>query len=320
MTRVIKFIALATLLLPALAGAQAVSFKLTPPTAKPKLAEPFTIRLELTLPADYSVKPDTSAFFNDVFELLNIKKIPSKPAGTLKTETFDLDISAFNIGVSTFPETSWLLAKGTELTEVKSVPFALEILPIFDTKQVQGDIKDLHPIFKFIPWLWLLTGLLAAALAAWFIYQQNKARSAGADSCPEAPDLRSPYQKAADALAELSASDIWEQGLIKEFYSRLSDIFRSYLDAQFGIKAELMTTNDITRELRRTGADIKTVISTRELLENTDLVKFAKFKPGEKERDGAVLSLKNLLVFFTQQDENRRALARQAAGGETPKQ
>ncbi|MEI7482572.1 MAG: hypothetical protein WCK75_09515 [Elusimicrobiota bacterium] len=318
MTRVVKVTALAALLLPAMAGAQTVSFKLTPPAAKPKLAEPFTLRLELTLPADYSVKPDTSAFSNDVFELLNIKKISSKPAGTLKTETFDLNISAFNIGVSTFPETSWLLAKGTELTEARSVPFALEILPVFDAKQVQGDIRDIHPVFKFIPWLWLLMGLLAAALAAWFIYQQNKARSGWGTSEPETPDLRSPYQKAADALAELSASDIWASGLIKEFYSRLSDIFRIYLDAQFGIKAELMTTNDITRELRRTGADIKTVISTRELLENTDLVKFAKFKPGEKERDAAVSSLKNLLVFFTQQDENRRALARPAVG-ETPK-
>ena len=319
MIRVVKFAALVALLLPALAGAQTVSFKLTPPAAKPKLAEPFTLRFELTLPADYSVKPDTSAFSNDVFELLNIKKISSNPAGTLKTETFDLDVSAFNIGVSTFPETSWLLAKGTEITEAKSVPFPLEILPVFDAKQVQGDIRDIHPIFKFIPWLWLLMGLLAAALTAWFIYRWNKARSGGAAYEPKTPDLRSPYQKAADAVAELSASDIWERGLIKEFYSRLSDIFRSYLDAQFGIKAELMTTNDITRELRRTGADIKTVISTRELLENTDLVKFAKFKPGEKERDAAVSSLKNLLVFFTQQDENRRALARPAAG-ETPKQ
>ncbi len=320
MTRVVKFTLLAALLLPALAGAQTVSFKLTPPAARPKLAEPFTLRFELTLPADYSVKPDTSAFSNDVFELLKIKKISSKPAGTLKTETFDLDISAFNIGVSTFPEISWLLTKGTELTEAKSVPFALEILPVFEAKQVQGDIRDIHPIFKFIPWLWLLTGLLAAALAAWFIHQRNKARSGMAASDPEASDLRSPYQKAADALAELSASDIWEHGLIKEFYSRLSDIFRNYLDAQFGIKAELMTTNDITRELRRTGADIKTVITTRELLENTDLVKFAKFKPGEKERDAAVLSLKDLLVFFTQQEENRRALERQAAGGEAAKQ
>ena len=305
---------LAALLLPASTGAQTVSFKLTPPAAAPKLAEPFTLRLEISLPADYSVKPDTSAFSNDVFELLKIKKISSKTTGPLTTDTFDLDIAAFNIGVSTFPETTWLLAKGTELKEAKSAPFALEILPLFDTKKEQTDIRDILPPFKFIPWLWLLAGLLVAALAAWLIYRRNKAGLTAAFSAEAAPDLRSPYQKAADALAELSASGIWEEGKIKEFYSRLSDIFRNYLDAQFAVKAELMTTNDITRELRRTGADIKTVIRTRELLENADLVKFAKFKPGEKERDAAVLSLKDLLAVFTRQEENRRAPARPAAG------
>ena len=302
----------AALPLPAAAGTQTVSFKLTPPAAKPKLAEPFTLRLELTAPADYSVRPDTSAFSDEVFELLKIKKISSKTNGPLKTDTFDLDITAFNIGVSTFPETAWLLSKGSELEEAKSAPFTLEILPLFDTAKEQAGIRDIRPPFKFIPWLWLLAGLIAALAAAWLIYRWNKSRSAAAPASEAAPDLRSPYQKAADAIAELSASGIWQEGRIKEFYSRLSDIFRSYLDGQLGIKAELMTTNGITRELRRTGADIKTVIRSRELLENADLVKFAKFKPDEKERDEAVSAAKDLLIFFTQQEENRRAMAAQA--------
>ena len=308
MTRFLIFTILTALLFPAAAGAQTVSFKLTPPAAKPKLAEPFTLRIELTLPPDYSVSPDTSTFSDDVFELLKVKKVSSKTTGELKTYAFDLDLAAFNIGVSTFPETAWLLTKGTELKEAKSPSFALEILPLFDTKKEPDGIRDIRPPFKFIPWLWLLAGLLAMALAAWLIYRRKKT-SLAAGLAGAAPDPRSPYQKAADALAELSASGIWEEGRIKEFYSRLSDIFRNYLDAQFGIKAELLTTNDITRELRRTGTDIKTVIRTRELLENADLVKFAKFKPGDKERDAAVATLRDLLEFFTRQEENRRAPA-----------
>lgn len=309
MTRFLKFTVLAALLPPAIAGAQTVSFKLTPPAARPKLAEPFTLRLEIALPADYSVAPDTSSFANDVFELVKIKKISSKTAGALKTDTYELDAAAFDIGISTFPETAWLLAKGPELKEAKSPPLALEIMPLFDTTKEQEGIRDIRPPFKFIPWLRLLAGLLAAALAAWLLYRRYKSRFSSAPAAGAAPDPRSPYQKAADALAELSVSGIWEEGRIKEFYSRLSDIFRNYLDAQFGIKAELMTTNDITRELRRTGADIKTVIKTRELLENADLVKFAKFKPGERERDTAVSALKDLLAFFSRREGNSPALS-----------
>jgi len=309
----------AALLLPAgRAAAQTVSFKLTPPAEKPKLAAAFPLRLELTCPAEYTVKPDTSAFSNDVFELLKIKKVSSKTTGALKTETFDLEVSAFGIGVSTFPETVWLLSTGAELKEARSPVVPIEIMPFFDSKKEPEGIRDIHPPFKFIPWAWILAALTAALLAARYIYRRYMARAgaAGTGAAGAAPDLRSPYEKAAAALAELCASGMWEEGKIKEFYSRLSDIFRNYMDAQFGIKAELMTTNDITRELRGTGADIKTVIKTRELLENADLVKFAKFKPGEKERDAAVSSLKDLLVFFTQQEENRRALAAQPKPGE----
>jgi hypothetical protein len=302
-----------------LAAAQTVSFKVTPPAEKPKLAETFTLRLELTCPSEYTVRPDTSSFSNDAFECLRIKKISSKTEGALKTETFDLDVSAFAIGVSTFPATTWLLAAGTELKEATSPAVPLEILPLFDTKKEPDGIRDIHPPFKFIPWLGLLAALAAAVLAARYIYRYYKNRpGAAAGFAGAAHDLRSPYEKALAALEELCASKVWEEGRIKEFYSRLSDIFRNYLDAQFAIKAELMTTNNITRELRGTGADIKTVIKTRELLENADLVKFAKFKPGEKERDAAVGALKDLLVFFTQQEENRRVLeaaARAAEGG-----
>ena len=298
------------------AGAPTVSFKLTPPAAKPKLAEPFTLRLELTAPADYSVRPDTSPFTDEVFELLKIKKISSRTEGPLRTDTFDLDVTAFGIGVSTFPETAWLLAKGGDLKEAKSDPFALEVLPLFDAAKEGTAIRDIRPPFKFIPWLWLLAGLLAAAAAAWLAYRLKKTGSAAAPAAGAAPDLRTPYQKASDAIAELTASGLWGEGRIKEFYSRLSAIFRVYLDDELKIKAELMTTNDITRDLRRTGADIKTVIRCRELLENADLVKFAKFKPDEKERDGAVSSAKDLMIFFTQQEENRRALA--ARPGQQP--
>ncbi|HBB66016.1 MAG: hypothetical protein A2X28_07255 [Elusimicrobia bacterium GWA2_56_46] len=321
MTRFLKYAFLAALLLSGgYAGAKendlTVSFKLAPPANKPKLAESFTIRLELTRPAAYSVRPDTAAFSNEIFSLLKIKKVSERADGALKTGVFELEAAAFDIGVSTFPEITWLLTAGAEEKQAKSPPFALEILPLFAGKTGQEGIRDISPPFKFIPWLWLLAGLAAAAAAAWFLYRRYKAAiNAAASSGPEsAPDLRSPYEKASAALAELTASGIWAEGRIKEFYSRLADIFRGYLDAQFAIKAELLTTNDITRELRRTGADIKTVIRTRELLESADLVKFARFRPGEKERDDAVASLKDLLLFFNRRAENAAPPAAEEGG------
>ncbi|MBI4802968.1 MAG: hypothetical protein HY796_10640 [Elusimicrobia bacterium] len=301
--------ALLLLAAPRPAGGEEVSFKIARSAAKPKLAEQFTLRLELSCPADYDVKPDTSSFQDEVFELTLIKRLAPTASGAVKTEVFELEASAFNTGISTFPETTWLLTKGADIKKASSPAFAIEILPLYDGKKEKEGIKDIYPPFSFIPWIRLILGALAAAAAAYFLYKKFK-RTAGGPLAPAVADNRTPYQFASDALAELLASGLWDEGKVKEFYSRLSDIFRNYLDAEFAVKAELMTTNGITRDLKKTGADIKTVIKTRELLENSDLVKFAKFRPGQKDRDAAVASLKELLAAFTRQKENAAAPVR----------
>jgi hypothetical protein len=310
-TRLNLFLAL--LLCAGPAAAQTVSFKLTPPAKKPFLAEPFRLRFELTYPAGYEVRPDTSALAGGVFELLGTRRVSSKTTAAERTDVFDLDVSAFDTGVSTFPETSWLLAGGVELKEAKAPALPIEIMPVFDPKTEPEGIKDIRPPFGFTPWVLLLAGLLAAGLAAWFLYRRYAAgrpRQAGT----AAPDTRSPYEKAAGALTELAASPLWREGRIKEFYIRLAGIFRGYLDGQFAIKAELLTTNDITRDLRKTGADIGTVVKTRELLEKADLVKFARLKPEETERDSDVAALKELLAGFNLREEEKRARAAAAPG------
>ncbi len=298
------------------APAQTVSFRISPPAAKPRLSEPFQLRLELTCPADYAVRPDTMTFSNEIFELLKIERTSSKTAGPLRTEAFNLSVSAFSIGVSTFPETVWFLEKGADLKEVRSPSLQLEIAPLFDEKTEPEGIRDIRRPYRFIPWLWLLAGLLAAALTGWLLYRRFSGRKASAGAAA-APDTRSAYEKASGDLAALAESGLWEEGRIKEFYSRLTDIFRSYLDAQFGIKAELMTTNRITRELRGTGADIKIVIRTRELLERSDLAKFAKLRPEDRDRDSDISALRDLLLFFSRKADagDAPAAAGPTAGG-----
>lgn len=297
---------------PAAAHCEAVSFKIGLSEAKPGLAEPFTLKFELSCPADYEVGPDTASFRNDVFEVTRIKKLkPGPAAGGVKTEIFELEVSAFNIGVSTFPATDWLLTRGAETRTASSPAFPIDVRPLFDSKKEEGQgIRPIYPPYRFPPWLWIILGALAAAAAAYFLYKWLGRRSAaGLAAAAAAADTRTPYQKASDALDKLVNSGLWDEGKVKEFYSGLSDIFRNYLYAEFAIAAELMTTNMITRDLKKTGADIKTVIKTREFLESADLVKFAKFRPGEGDRDSTVRALRELLTAFAAQKHAAEAAA-----------
>jgi len=288
-----------TVLLAAQTGAaQSVAFKITPPSKKPKLAEPFKVSLEASCPGDYGIKLDTTSIDGEFFELLGVKELSSKTAGGTSTAVFEFEAAAFTLGISTFPEMTFRLSGGGQAMEAKSPPFTIEIEPLFEKAKAgqPAEIKDIYPPLRFIPWFWLIAGLLAACAFAAFLYSRRK--KAAAETAVETPkDTRTPYRRAVDSLETLAASGLWEEGKIKEFYIGFSGIFRLYIREQFSIDALSMTTAGLSKELKKTGADVQTLISSRELLERSDLVKFAKFRPQQKDSDLA--ALKEILARLT---------------------
>lgn len=271
------------------AGAQTVSFKITPPSKKPKLAEPFKLRFEAFCAGNYVIKVDTASIDSEFFEILKIKKLSSKESGGASAAEFEFEAEAFIIGVSTFPEITFQLLGAKGALEAKSPSFALEIDPLFEKAKTGQpvEIKDIYPPLKFIPWFWLITAFLALC-AGVFLYARRK-KPAAAGAAETGKDLRTPYRRAIDSLEALAASGLWEEGKIKDFYISFSSIFRLYIKEQFAIDALLMTTAGLSKELKKTGAAVQALIKSRELLERSDLVKFAKFKPQQKDSDLAAL-------------------------------
>lgn len=78
----------------------------------------------------------------------------------------------------------------------------------------------------------------------------------------------------------LSEKKYWQRGQIKDYYSKLSEILRRYLELRYEIMALESSTTDISQILK-----VKKVIEKElqtkllEFLETADLVKFAKFEP-----------------------------------------
>lgn len=71
---------------------------------------------------------------------------------------------------------------------------------------------------------------------------------------------------------------------VKKYYTELTDIIREYIKDRFGFNAQEMTSAEIIDELRR--SDDKTAINElRDLLQTSDLVKFAKYYPEMREND-----------------------------------
>lgn len=302
---------LALLLAAAPCAAQDVSFKVTPPAGgKVKLAEKFSFSVEASLPDGYALRADTAAASNSEFETLSFTRLSENKAGGRTTELFEVKARAFTLGVSTFPAIPWGLrgAGVPDGTVVKTDPFNVEVLPLFTTKEGE-DIRDIYPPYSYIPWLLLLLAAAAAAALVWRLYKRFGVKAGGAPVFARAAwtDTRDPYQRARDRLDRLTGTALVKDGRYKSFYTGLTAILRIYVREEFGIDAELMTTADLSRELKKTGADLKTLLRLRELLQKADMVKFARLTPDGAEADGQTVL--ETLMEFRRLAEAARALA-----------
>ncbi|MBT4414439.1 MAG: hypothetical protein HOC83_10165 [Polaribacter sp.] len=94
-----------------------------------------------------------------------------------------------------------------------------------------------------------------------------------------------PYEEAMYKLSELDDKKLWQNNQIKESYSQLTEIVRGYIERELKVPALEQTTDDIIETLKDFN-DADTILTTKEtiqklkeLLQEADLVKFAKSKP-----------------------------------------
>jgi len=98
-----------------------------------------------------------------------------------------------------------------------------------------------------------------------------------------------------DDINQILISGLIEKGEFKEFYTKISDILREYIEREFLIPAIYMTTKDIIKGISNIILDIKDILTLREFLDRCDLVKFAKYIPQMEEAKMDIEKLKNLI-------------------------
>ncbi len=87
-------------------------------------------------------------------------------------------------------------------------------------------------------------------------------------------------------LEKLKNEQLWQKGEVKHYYSRLTEILRQYLENRYGVYSLEMTTSETLEELVKKGFkkdDSYTKLKT--ILNGSDLVKFAKYKPEPSENE-----------------------------------
>lgn len=147
------------------------------------------------------------------------------------------------------------------------------------TTAAAADIRDIKPpiqISSGLEWLWWTLAALAVVAAVVLLWKFWRKRKSLVPVEPPVPAHVRARQKLEEALALISQP--------KPFCILVSDTVRFYLEERFNFRAPERTTEEFLRELKAT--DLLTAEQKESLgkfLESCDLVKFAKYEPGETE-------------------------------------
>ena len=131
--------------------------------------------------------------------------------------------------------------------------------------------------FKSYLW-WILGALLVLGIILYYIFRKKETQEEKEARIP-------PYQLAVSRLKELDEKQLWQKNKIKQYYVELTDIVRTYIEKELKIPALESTTNELMETITDFNAssalDIPqdVIDKLRILLKDSDLVKFAKYKP-----------------------------------------
>jgi hypothetical protein len=134
------------------------------------------------------------------------------------------------------------------------------------------NIKGMVPVPHEWWWVWVLLAVVAAGVLAIWLWKRRKTTTATEMVAPP-----SPFEVAMAALQQLRTQSL----PVEAFYTQLSNIVRQYIEGRFGLKAPERTTEEFLAEAALPEQHMKLL---RPFLEECDLVKFAKFTPGESDR------------------------------------
>jgi hypothetical protein len=172
----------------------------------------------------------------------------------------------------------YVSGKDTGLAAVDSLVVNVHSLKIDPEKDIQ-DVKS--PVTIPLDWVMILLIILVVLLVlalAYIVYRYWKKKKGMTEEKVETVKIP-PHEKALASLKELEAKKLWQQGLIKDYHSEITEIIRQYFEERFGFNALEQTSSEIIDELKKNDDGGKIVDTAERFFSNADLVKFAKFEP-----------------------------------------
>jgi hypothetical protein len=158
----------------------------------------------------------------------------------------------------------------------------------------KGEIKDIKPPMS-APWLfedflpYLIALVVIATLIGGFYYYWRKKKQKQ-DLLANIKVIIPPHREALTALRVLEEKKLWQQGLVKQYYSEVTEIIRHFFERRWSIIALELTTDEILMQMKHIPDALKVWKEMDSFFITADLVKFAKYEPSPAEHENEMRS------------------------------
>jgi hypothetical protein len=165
------------------------------------------------------------------------------------------------------------------VADIPVLEFLTVILDSTSTlKDIKAPIEEPLTFKDFLPWILVILGILVAIFTGLYLYRRYKKNQAEKPVLKFDPKIP-PHILALQQLKALEEKKLWQNSKFKEYFVDLTQIIRLYIERQFDVMALEMTSGELKKALEILPVSQTTKDNFAEMLENADLVKFAKFNP-----------------------------------------
>jgi len=189
-------------------------------------------------------------------------------------------LSVYDSGRYTIPQ---------QLVQIDNQKLLTDSLSVYvNTIEVDTTSKKFYPTKQSVDvpeplelsdWIWYTLAILLLMLLLVGIYFHFKKRR------DQSKKRKPPYEQAIDSLKELDQSQLIDERNFKEYYSKLTEISRRYLEEKVSIRAMEFTSNELVDHLKKQMNNGKLRLNDdliqdfEKILKRADMAKFARQQP-----------------------------------------
>ena len=250
------------------------------------VGDPITYTLTITRAESVAVEPPEMGINLGQFEIRDYEVLEPRrtEAGTI-TESYSYVISIYDVGEFEIPPVTVAYSDGQgETQEVSTQAIRITVNSVKPSEA--EDIKDIKPPLEILGtsriYFWAAGALVLVMCVVAFLYLWRRKKRRAEVEGEELGPPRPAHEIAYEELERIEHLHLQEQGLIKQFYSEVSEVIRRYVGRRYYIITMELTTGELVDSMAEAEVEEQHVVAVQSFLEECDLVKFAKFIPSKE--------------------------------------